>query len=145
MIVENQEHSFTETEPIMLEINRKPVPFFIEHLEGSGDEWLLKFEDINTPEEAEEICGLSAYYESHFMPRETGYRQVKGFKVEDQHLGFLGRVLSLQAKPGQDMLEVDYRGKQLLIPFAEPIITGLDKRKKIIYTNLPEGLTEINS
>ncbi len=35
-------------------------------------------------------------------------------------------------------------GKELLIPFHEDFIISIDKRKKIIIMDLPEGLTEIN-
>ena len=48
----------------MLEINKKPVPFFIEQISKTDTEWQVKFEDIRTVEEAEEIVGLSVYIES---------------------------------------------------------------------------------
>ena len=34
--------------------------------------------------------------------------------------------------------------KEILIPFHEDFIVSIDKKKKIIIMDIPEGLTEIN-
>jgi len=146
IIIENTEISFIETEPLMLEINKKPVPFFIEDISRKDTEWLVKFEDIQTVEEAEEIVGLSIFIESDEDNADQFWsNNTVGFKIIDEHLGPIGIVIEHLERPGQDLLEVEYNGKNFYLPFAHGIITGHDSEKQILYSNIPDGLIEINN
>ncbi|MFM9944267.1 MAG: ribosome maturation factor RimM [Bacteroidia bacterium] len=143
--VENSDIILKQKEPLMLEINKKPVPFFIEQISKTDTEWQVKFEDIRNVEEAEEIVGLSVYIESGAnQPEEVWSNNTEGFKVFDKQLGPIGEVTEHIHKPGQDMLEVLFNSKTFYIPFVEEIIIDFDNEKEIIYTDLPEGLININ-
>ena len=129
----------------MLEINKKPVPFFIEQISKTDAEWQVKFEDIRSIEEAEEIVGLSVFIESdENSEQEVWSNDTEGFKIIDKHLGPIGQVMVYIHKPGQDMLEVLFNTKTFYIPFVEEMIIDFDNEKEIIYTDLPEGLIDIN-
>lgn len=129
----------------MLEINKKPVPFFIEQISKTDAEWQVKFEDIRSIEEAEEIVGLSVFIESdENSEQEVWSNDTEGFKIIDKHLGPIGQVVVHIHKPGQDMLEVLFNTKTFYIPFVEEMIIDFDNEKEIIYTDLPEGLIDIN-
>lgn len=129
----------------MLEINKKPVPFFIEQISKTDTEWQVKFEDIRTLEEAEEIVGLSVFIESdENSEQEVWSNDMEGFKIIDNQLGPIGEVVEHIHKPGQDMLEVLFNNKTFYIPFVEEMIIDFDNEKEIIYTDLPEGLIDIN-
>ncbi len=71
----------------MLEINKKPVPFFIEQISKTDTECQVKFEDIRTLEEAEEIVGLSVFIESNdLLEEEIWSNDAVGFKIIDNQL-----------------------------------------------------------
>ena len=44
---------------------------------------------------------------------------------------------------GQDLIVVDYKNRNVLIPFAEQLITNIDKDEQILEMDLPNGLLEI--
>ncbi len=143
--IENSKFTLNQKEPLMLEINKKPVPFFMEHISKSDTEWQVKFEDIRSVEEADEIVGLSVFVESDENTIEEIWSpNAKGFKIIDKQLGPIGEVVQHIHKPGQDMLEVIFNSKTFYIPFVEEMIVDFDDEKQIIYTDLPEGLISIN-
>jgi 16S rRNA processing protein RimM len=143
--IENSKITLNQKEPLMLEINKKPVPFFIEQISKTDTEWQVKFEDIRTLEEAEEIVGLSVFIESdENSEQEVWSNDMEGFKIIDNQLGPIGEVVEHIHKPGQDMLEVLFNNKTFYIPFVEEMIIDFDNEKEIIYTDLPEGLIDIN-
>jgi 16S rRNA processing protein RimM len=60
----------------------------------------------------------------------------------DQMLGSISEVLT---NNGQWLINVISKNKKdILIPFHEHFIRSIDKRKKIIIMDIPEGLTDIN-
>ncbi len=44
----------------------------------------------------------------------------------------------------RNLLVADRDGKEILIPFMEPMILGVDPAKKEIRVDLPDGLLELN-
>jgi len=46
-------------------------------------------------------------------------------------------------KPGQDLLRVDYMGKEVYIPVDPSIIKKTDRKKKLVIVDLPEGLLDL--
>ena len=57
----------------------------------------------------------------------------------------LGIVTEIIQNPGQWLLNVSSpEGRNMLIPLHEDFIVKIDKVKKILVMDIPEGLTEIN-
>lgn len=144
--IENSAFKPKQTEPLMLDINKKVVPFFIEQISGDAKEWQIKFEDIHSVDEAEEIIGLSAFTErKDAEDPELWEVGAVGYSVIDKHLGAIGEVTDHIQKPGQDLLEVTFNSETFFIPFVEAMIIKVDNKKGILYTDLPEGLININT
>ncbi len=144
---ENSSITLNQKEPLMLEINKKVVPFFIEQISKSASEWQVLFEDIQNVDEADELIGLPVYVESDQIEdaeTEIWINDTVGFKIIDQTMGPIGEVVEHIHKPGQDLLEIEFNSKTYFIPFAEELILNFDNKLGIIYTNLPEGLLSIN-
>ena len=55
----------------------------------------------------------------------------------------LGIVKEVYALNGQDLIAMDYKGVEVLIPTSEEIVSKADKGKKELYVSLPEGLLEV--
>jgi len=143
--IENSQAKFYQTEPLMLEVNKKVVPFFIEQISRTDAEWQVKFEYINSVEEAEEIAGLSVYFESYDASNdEVWVHEAIGYHLIDSKLGEIGEVTDVVTKPGQDLLEITLNTKTFFIPYVKELIHKFDHKKEIIYTDLPEGLIDIN-
>ena len=101
------------------------VPFYMEEWRfKSGETALVKFEDIDTKEEASEIVGSEVYFPKHLSDRgddELTWDELKGFSLADDNMGGTA-----------------------LIPASEDIIVDVDAGKKLLRAKLPEGLIDIN-
>ena len=71
------------------------------------------------------------------------FHEIVGFEVIDTSTGKVGEVLSVYEGTGQDLIAVDYNGDEVLIPITDHIVTQVDKSKKVITVNLPEGLIDV--
>ena len=137
-----------EMESVFLEIQGRPVPFFISHSEYAGADILkLKFEDYSSFEKISEFQGcrvfLTTVKNNNNVPDDN--LDLKGYKVFIQDDRLVGVVKEVIQNPGQWLLSVvSDAQKEILIPFHENFIVKMDPGNKSITMNLPEGLTEIN-
>ena len=146
------EKIFTENIPkmesVFLEIEGRPVPFFISGMEYSGADILkLWFEDHDSNEKINEFIGCRIFLTTGIFEEESGNddQYLVGYAVYIQEDRLLGSVSEVLQNNGQWLISVkSINKKEILIPFHEDFITSIDKRKKVVIMNLPDGLTEIN-
>ncbi|MCX6326211.1 MAG: ribosome maturation factor RimM [Bacteroidia bacterium] len=137
-----------QMESVFLEIEGRSVPFFISDSEYTGADILkLKFEGYDSIEKISEFTGCRVFLttSSHASNQTEDIQSLKGYKVLIQGNIILGSITEVIPNPGQWMLNIiSAKNKDVLIPFHEHFIVNIDKKKKIIVMNIPEGLTEIN-
>jgi 16S rRNA processing protein RimM len=137
-----------EMESVFLEIEGKPVPFFISRLEYSGADILkLSFQGYDSIEKISEFIGCRIYLTSGFYNEKLteDNENLIGYRVYVQEDKLLGSISEVLENNGQWLLNVkSVNKKDILIPFHEHFVVGFDKGKKVIVMNIPEGLTEIN-
>jgi 16S rRNA processing protein RimM len=137
-----------EMESVYLEIEGRLVPFFISDLEYSGADILkLKFESYNTIEKVNEFIGARVFLTTivPVQDESVNFQSFHGFQVFNQHNVLVGEIADVIPNPGQLLLSINSgENKEILIPFHEHFILSVNKRKKIIVMNLPEGLIDIN-
>ncbi len=146
------EKTFTENIPemesVFLEIEGKPVPFLVTESDHPDAGILrMKFEGYDSFEKVNEFTGCKVFlYSSEDQKNPiSDLSTIKGFKIFDCNNNPGGTVRKIIENPGQLLLCVETeKGKEILIPFHEDLIIKIDKKKKIIKMDLPEGLTEIN-
>lgn len=139
--------NITNMESVFLEIEGRPVPFFISESEYSGTNTLrLKFAGYDSPENAGEFTGCRVFLTAPSQEEKTrDFEDLTGYKVMRQDKSLLGTVSEVIRNPGQWLLNVaSPDSKGVLIPLHEHLIIKIDKRKKIMIMEIPEGLTEIN-
>lgn len=143
----DEPENYIEMESVFVEINRKLIPFFIEDLNLSGKKGILKFEDVDSIEEAEEFVGKKLFLSLEALPElnqdQFYYHQIIGFAVIDAQLGQLGTVKEVMENPGHDLVNMEYQSKEILIPVTDHIILKADLPNKILQVNLPDGLLDI--
>ncbi|MBE6464513.1 MAG: 16S rRNA processing protein RimM [Eggerthellaceae bacterium] len=69
-----------------------------------------------------------------------------GFTIVDDGFGELGSVTDVVSNPAQDLLVIDCpaMGKSdVLIPYVDEFVTGIDEDAHIVYTAIPKGLLEL--
>jgi 16S rRNA processing protein RimM len=146
------EKKYSENIPLMesvfLEIEGRPVPFFISDSEYSGADILkLSFEGYTSIEKVSEFTGCNVFLTTGVPDnnQEEDIRSLTGYKVFMQDEKLLGSIKEVIQNPGQLLLNIiSTENNEILIPFHEHFIVSIDKKKRIIVMNIPEGLTEIN-
>jgi len=138
---------YRDLESVFVEINGKPVPFFIDSFYLKQKKTAtVSFTDVDE-EFAEMMTGSAMYLSLDELPKLKGnkfyYHEIKGFNVIDKNHGLLGEVNNVLEYPGNPVLEINYEGKYILLPINNKFILQVDRGKKQILVEAPEGLIEI--
>jgi 16S rRNA processing protein RimM len=138
---------YQEMESVFLLKNGKLVPFFIEFIQIKNKEALLKFEDVDDKEEALSIRGCSLHLPLTELPELTGsqfyFHEISGFLIQDINKGDLGVVKEVFEAGHQDLIGMEYNGKEVLIPINDEVIIEVLREQETILVDLPDGLLEL--
>lgn len=122
------------------------VPFFMEEYRFRSDNVaLVKFEGIDSAEKARTLTNVEVYYPVRFMDdREEipSWNYFVGFRVEDVHHGFLGTVTDVDDATMNVLFVIEKEGEEILLPAHEEFILDMDRKKKILKVDIPEGLLD---
>jgi 16S rRNA processing protein RimM len=135
-------------ESVFLEIEGRPVPFFISASDYSGADILkLKFEGYNSSEKIIEFVGCRVFLTTPPTAdnKTKEMKSLVGFSVLTPDKIKIGTVEEVISNPGQLLLNViSDSDKSILIPLHEHFVVKIDNKKKLMIMQIPEGLTEIN-
>jgi|SRR5690554_210603 len=139
---------FTEMESVFVEQRKKLIPFFIEESSLHKSELLrIRFEDVDTEEDADALIGSSLYLPLEFLPELTGnkfyYHEIIGFTAVDESFGEIGKITGVNDRTLQALFEIDHNGKEVLVPIIDNFIIKVDRENKTILLKVPEGLIEV--
>jgi 16S rRNA processing protein RimM len=136
-----------EMESVFLEIEGKPVPFFISSTQYSGGDILkLRFEEYWTYEKVSDFAGCHVFLTTgKKKSTRSDEENITGFKVILNNKSTLGSIEEIINNPGQDLLKIiSPEKKEILVPFHDDFIVRIDKKKRTITVQLPEGLIDLN-
>jgi 16S rRNA processing protein RimM len=132
---------------LFLDLKGTLVPYVIEKISGTTEKPFIKLEGIQSLEQASILKGSSIYMlksgRSKLKRGEFYDDEVVGFKVKDKNLGLLGEVIEIQNQGSNRLLSIINKGKEILIPVQGPFITSINKSKKLILVELPNGFLDI--
>lgn len=135
---------YAEMESVFLLQNGKLVPFFIEYIQVKHTQALLKFEDVDTKDEAVLLKGTTVHLPLNQLPKLTDdqfyFHEIVGFQIVDQNMGDLGKVGQVYEAGHQDLIGMDYQDKEVLIPINDDIILKVKREEQQLLVNLPDGL-----
>ncbi len=135
---------------LVLDIDGILVPFYIEEYRFKNDEnVLVKFEDIDTQEQARNYTGCEVYFPRHLSDSDgenMTWAEIIGFTLvddaTDKAVGVIHHVDDTTLNLLFEVTAPD--GKDLLIPASNELIEGVDAGKKEIRVTLPEGILNID-
>ncbi len=129
---------------LILEVDGILVPFFIEEYRFRSDTVaLVKFEDVDTQQRAQELTGSDVYFPRSLADDDEtpSLSMLIGFDVVDVTTGTtVGRIAAIDDSTANLLFELE-DGR--LIPAAEELITGIDTSHRQISLNIPQGLLEL--
>ena len=139
---------YTKMESVFIDKNKSLIPFFIERSSLHKSTLLrVKFEDIDSEEDADKLLKSELYLPLEFLPQLTGnkfyYHEIVGFEAEDLSFGLVGIIKRVNDTTNQAILEIDRNGSEILIPLIDDFIKSVDREQKKIILEVPEGLIDI--
>ena len=139
---------FTNIDFFFVEINNELIPYFADSVRPKKKKILLvKFEDVDSEEQALKILKRKVYLPNKFLPKLEDINPDKiivGFHVTDKTLGRVGMVDFVNDKTPQKLIIVKDGEKEFFIPFHENFVINIDLENRILYVDIPEELMNIN-
>lgn len=144
----NFSDNIPEIESVYIEIDGRPVPFFIDYSEQTDIYTLrVKFEDFESTERVKEFVGCKVFLTESTDPQlpVEDPNTLINFEVLSEEDILLGVIIEIIKNPGQLLLNIRTRpGKEILLPLHEDLIREIDSKNKIIRMIIPEGISDIN-
>lgn len=145
----DEPETYLTTESILVHLNRKLIPFFIEQSSLQKSSLLrVKLEDVACEEDADELVGCSVYLPLNDLPAladdQFYYHEITGYEVIDLQQGNIGKITGVNDQSPQALFEIQHpSGKEILIPVNDAFINKIDKPSKTFYVNTPDGLIDL--
>jgi len=113
-----------------------------------GNRLILKFAGFDSIDEAKELVDYDLAVpaeERVALPRDSFYEwELVGCRVETMAGKSIGAVSEIMRTGGVEILKVvDESGGDRLIPMASDIVVEIDKNRRLIRIDPPEGLLEL--
>lgn len=139
---------YENMESVFVEINKHLVPFFIVSSSLHKNDFLrVRFEDIDSEDDAESILGYELYLPLTQLPKLEGnkfyYHEIIGFIAEDEKLGEIGTITGINDSTAQPLFEIKKGDIEILIPMIDDFIIKVDRENKKIILSTPEGLVNL--
>jgi len=139
---------FHKLESVLVEINKKLVPFFILSKQPHNQAQFLRvrFEGVNTEQQALELNGCALYLPNSILPKVR-----KNQLLPSDLIGFtiienakpLGEISNYYDYTNNPILEFVHDGKEIMMPFNEAFVLKIDAKTRTIEVSLPEGLLDV--
>lgn len=127
-------------EPVFIEFDGLPVPFFIESLSEKGSKALVHLSGVSSLKDAEEIVGKEVFADIEL--EEGDDLDFTGWTVFNDGSVF-GTVSGIEDIPGNLCLYVSRNGSEVMIPLHEDFVLDIDRNGKELRLSLPEGLDSL--
>jgi 16S rRNA processing protein RimM len=122
------------------------LPYFLESTRiKNDDELFLKIEGIDTKEAAFKLMQKQLWLVQEDFDKHAAKSApiaLLGFHIINEGED-LGEILEVIEQPHQVLCRIDLSGKEALIPVHEGSLQKIDKKKRQVHVELPEGLLDI--
>lgn len=133
-------------ESIFVELNNRLVPFFIEDISILQDLAIIKLDEVDGPEKADQLVRCRVFLPKTMMLESTSKSpdssEMIGYSVffKKKNLGIINGINEHALNP---LLVVMGEQSEMLIPINDYFIKAVDKKAKKVTVELPDGFTEI--
>jgi 16S rRNA processing protein RimM len=122
------------------------LPYFLQStLPKNHTETYVKLEGTDSKEQAQMLSGRSVWLpEAQFrkLAAKDSSIALLGYQLYDMDI-LLGEILEVIEQPHQVLCRIDWKGKEALIPLHEHFLRDIDRKKKTVVVQLPDGLLDI--
>ena len=142
----DQPELYNKLEGIFVEINGLLVPFFVEKQQWHKTDKIISFKNA-TESMAEQTVGKNVFLPLSTLPELKGkqfyYHEVITFEILDENGTLCGVIKEVNDQTAQHYFVLNLSGKEVIIPIIKDWILEVNREKKQITMQLPEGLLDV--
>jgi len=143
----DEPEKYKALEAVFVKEEEDMLPYMIEEFIYKGaNQAILKFTDVDG-DTAKNMVKSELYLPLSFLPPLTEnkfyFHEVIGFEVIDKEKGNIGKCVDFMEISRQPIMQIDFQGKEILIPAVDDIFETVDRENKMITISAPEGLIDI--
>jgi 16S rRNA processing protein RimM len=139
---------YKKMESVFVELNQQLVPFFVERITIKNKQSIVKFDGMNSIDQASMLINASVFLPVNLLPKLNEasfyFHEIIGFRVNDKNHGNIGTVETILEYPSQNIIQIrDDNKNEILIPVRNEFIVNVDRENKCLNVNTPEGLIDV--
>ena len=129
-------------EPVFIEFDGLPVPFYFESFTPRGNtRALVRLTGVHNLTDADELAGAAVYAEDDLYEDEE--EDLTGWTVLDADGKKVGTVSAHEDIPGNPCIWVETGHGEVLVPLHEELVLDVDPEKEALRMVIPEGLLNL--
>ncbi len=129
-------------EPVFVEFDGLPVPFYFESFQQRGtSRALVRLTGVHNLTDADELAGRAVYADDGVYEDEE--EDLTGWTVLDADGTQVGTVSAHEDIPGNPCIWVETGQREVLVPLREELVLDVDEEKQTLRMEIPEGLLDL--
>lgn len=146
-------HALTEREIVTLKSEKYEKEYEVDYLREIKGAPVIKLKGIDSINEALKLVGYSVYAETNEKSNDpdnpvevSDGAELTGFLVKDLDGEQWGNVIGFETESFNELLEIQDENEADIyyVPFTETIVKEIDKEKRLITIDPPDGLKSLN-
>ena len=129
-------------EPVFIEFDGLPVPFYVESFTPRGtSRALVRLTGVHSLADADELAGAAVYADDDLYEDEE--EDLTGWTVLNADGTRAGTVSAHEDIPGNPCIWVETGHGEVLVPLHEDLVLEVDEEKQTLRMEIPEGLLDL--
>ena len=129
-------------EPVFIEFDGLPVPFYFEAFSQRGNSRaLVRLTGVHSLTDADELAGAVLFAEDDLYEDEE--EDLTGWTVLDADGTKVGTVSAHEDIPGNPCIWVETGHGECLLPLREELVLDVDETQQTLRMEIPEGLLDL--
>ena len=129
-------------EPVFIEFDGLPVPFFFESFLPRGNSRaLVRLTGVHSLTDADELAGATVYADDDLYEDEE--EDLTGWTVLQADGSKAGTVSAHEDIPGNPCIWVDTGHGEVLVPLHEELVLDVNETNQTLRMEIPEGLLDL--
>ena len=136
-----------ELDSFLLKIQGSYIPFTIKAItKNKSNIFRIILNGINSEDLAKKLADVEIYAENNLIKREVLKKKNNYIFIDYvicNNNAIIGKIIDIIENENQDLFEVVFNEKRILIPLVDEFVVNIDNDNKKIIMNLPDGLTDL--
>ena len=136
-----------ELDSFLLKIQGSYIPFKIKAItKNKSNIFRIILDGIDSEDLAKKLADVEIYTENNMIKKEVLEKKNNYIFIDYviyNNNSIIGKIIDIIEIENQDLFEVVFNEKRILIPLVDEFVVNIDNNNKKIIMNLPEGLTDL--